>query len=372
VDRTLRVLWLTKGLGRGGSEWLLVTTARQYDRALLDVRTGYLLPYKDALVPDLEAAGVPVTCLGRNNVLDARWLRTLRRWIVDDPVDIVHVHNPSIAVGARVVVRSLPRRLRPRVLVTDHNVWHGYVPMTRWFDKLTSGLDDHRITVSEAVLASLPGAIQRRTGVMIQGIDVDAIRAQRVHRDAVRTELGIDPGTPLVGTIANLRPQKAYPDLLAAAAQVFEQLPEARFVAAGQGPLEADIRALHARMGLGDRFQLLGHRPDAVRIMAACDVFVLASHWEGLGIAVMEALALGLPVVATEVGGIHEVVEHGREGLLVPPKQPATLARALVEVLTDPDRRQQMAVAAAKRGEELSIDATVRRTEALYRELVRP
>jgi glycosyltransferase involved in cell wall biosynthesis len=86
----------------------------------------------------------------------------------------------------------------------------------------------------------------------------------------------------------------------------------------------------------------------------------------------MEALALGLPVVATEVGGIHEVVEHGREGLLVPPKQPSVLAQALVDVLTDKDRRQQMAVAAAKRGEELSIDATVRRTEALYQELVRP
>jgi glycosyltransferase involved in cell wall biosynthesis len=371
VDRPLRVLWLTKGLGRGGSERLLVTTARQLDRHALEVRTGFLLPYKDALVPDLEATGVPVSCLGRREVIDARWLVTLRRWLREDPVDVVHVHSPSVAVGARIVVRTLPRRLRPRVLVTDHNVWHGYVRVTRWADKLTSGLDDARITVSEAVRSSLPASIRRRSDVMIQGVDVDEVRAQRAHRVAVRDELGLDPHALVVGTVANLRPQKAYPDLLVAAREVIDHLPQVRFVAVGQGPLEAEIRALHTRLGLGDRMLLLGHRPDAVRVMAACDVFVLASHWEGLGVAVMEALALGLPVVATEVGGNREVIEPGREGLLVPPKRPSELAAALLGVLTDDERRRQMAVAAGKRGEELSIDAAVRRTEALYRELVR-
>jgi glycosyltransferase involved in cell wall biosynthesis len=257
-------------------------------------------------------------------------------------------------------------------LVTDHNVWHGYVPMTRWFDRLTSSLDDRRITVSQSVLASLPRAIQRRSGVMIQGIDADDIRAQRVHRDDVRAELGIDPDALVVGTIANLRPQKAYPDLLAAAREVVDRLPHVQFVAVGQGPLEAEIRALHARLRLGDRLLLLGHRPDAVRVMSACDVFVLASHWEGSSVAVMEALALGLPVVATEVGGIHEVIEPDREGILVPPKQPSKLAAALVELLTDDQRRRRMAAEAAKRGEELSIEAAVRRTEALYRQLVAP
>jgi glycosyltransferase involved in cell wall biosynthesis len=114
---------------------------------------------------------------------------------------------------------------------------------------------------------------------------------------------------------------------------------------------------------------LLGHRPDAVRVMAACDVFVLASLYEGLGVAVMEALALGLPVVATDVGGIPEVVEHGREGLLVPPGRPPALAAALVTLLTDAERRRLMAEAAARRGAALSIDTAVRRTEAVYQRL---
>jgi len=255
------------------------------------------------------------------------------------------------------------------VVVTDHNVWYGYMPVSRWADGLTSRLDDARLTVSEAVRASLPPTIQRRSQVVLQGIEVEHVRAQRAERAAVRAELGLDRTALVVGTVANLRAQKAYPDLLEAAVQVVEQLPDVRFVAVGQGPLEMEIRARHARLGLGNRFLLLGHRPDAVRVMAACDVFVLASLYEGLGVAIMEALALGLPVVATAVGGVPEVVEHGREGLLVAPGEPRVLAAALLTLLEDPERRLRMADAAAQRGMRLSIDAAVRRTEAVYHDL---
>ena len=173
----------------------------------------------------------------------------------------------------------------------------------------------------------------------------------------------------MVGTVANLRPVKGYPDLLAAAARVIEVLPDTRFVAVGQGPQEAEIRALHARLGLGERVKLLGYRRDAVRVIGACDVFCLASRHEGLPVALMEALALGLPVVATGVGGVTEVVDDGVEGLLVAPGRPDLLAAALLEVLGDADRRHHLAEAAARRGAALSIERAVRRTEAVYEEL---
>jgi len=365
----VRVLWLTTGLGPGGAEQLLVSTARRRDRERMAVRAAYLLPHKSAHVAGLEAEAVPVECLGYRTVLDPRWLLALRRSMVRDPVDILHAHNPVMAVGGRLVAHSLPRRLRPRVVVTDHNVWHSYKPASRWADGLTSPLDDARLTVSAAVRASLPGPIRQRSHVVLQGIELEEVQAQRAERAAVRAELGLDPDALVVGTVANLRAQKAYPDLLAAAVDVLRSQPDTRFVAAGQGPLEAEIRALHARLGLGDRFLILGHRPDAIRVMAACDVFVLASHWEGLGVAVMEALALGLPVVATAVGGVPEVVEDGREGLLVPPNRPTQLANAILTLLTETETRQRMAAAAAQRGAQLSIDTAVRRTEAMYHEL---
>jgi glycosyltransferase involved in cell wall biosynthesis len=365
------VLWLIKSMDRGGAESLLVTSARRRDRELLSLRAGYLLPGTGALVTELEAEGVPVACLGRRQILDPRWLATLRRSLVREPVDIVHAHSPVAAVGARIVARSLPRRRRPRVVVTDHNLWDSYVTATRWADALTGGLDDARLTVSEAVRTSLPRRVHRRAQTVLQGIEVEKVRAQRAERADVRAELGLEPGTLVVGTVANLRPAKAYPELLAAAREVLGRLPGVRFLMVGHGPLESEIAALHARLGLGDRVLLLGHRPDAVRVMAACDVFVLASLYEGLPVALMEALALGLPVVATTVGGIPELVEHGREGLLVPPGRPRELAAALVTVLSDTERREQMAEAAARRGAELSIDTAVQRTEAVYHDLLR-
>ena len=119
-----------------------------------------------------------------------------------------------------------------------------------------------------------------------------------------------------------------------------------RFATAGQGPLEAEIRAEHARLGLGDRFALLGYRTDATRLVAAADVFVLASHHEGLPVTVMEALTLGVPVIAPDVGGIREAVTDGRDGLLVRPDDPTALADAIVRYATDDDLR---AFAASRR-----------------------
>jgi glycosyltransferase involved in cell wall biosynthesis len=121
---------------------------------------------------------------------------------------------------------------------------------------------------------------------------------------------------------------KAYPDLLAAARTVIDQVPNVRFVAVGQGPQADELRALHAQLGLGPRFQFTGYRPDAVRVMSAFDIFCLASHHEGLPIAMLEALTLGLPIVATDVGGIRELIGDGSDAVLVQPRRPDELAKA--------------------------------------------
>ena len=162
----------------------------------------------------------------------------------------------------------------------------------------------------------------------------------------MRRELGLD-GRLVVGTVANLRATKGWPDLLEAARQVLDEVEEATFVAVGQGPMEDEIRQLHADLRLGDRFLLLGFRPDAVRVMAGCDVFCLASHHEGLPIAVMEAMALGLPIVATDVGGVSELVADRVHGRLVPPRRPDLLAGALVDLLTEEEQHASAAAAVA-------------------------
>lgn len=369
AGRRIRVLWLIKGLGPGGAERLLAMSARQRDRDRLACRVAYLLPHKDALVPELEAEGVPTVCLGRGGG-HLRWLWRLRNLLLTEPVDVVHAHSPVPAIGARLLVATLPRRLRPRMVTTDHNVWDSHVPMTRWANTLTSFLDDAHLAVARAVAGSMPRRVRARVEVVVHGPDPSSVRGQADDRAAVRRELGLGDGDVVVGTVANLRRQKGYPDLLAAAQRALQVRTDVRFVAVGQGPDEAEVRALRDRLGLGDRFALLGYRPDAIRVLSACDVFCLASHQEGLPVALMEAMALGLPVVATDVGGVSELVEDRRHGLLVPAGRPDLLAGAVLELVADPGRRSAMGAEAAARAAELSVERAVRRVEELYDEVV--
>ncbi len=228
------------------------------------------------------------------------------------------------------------------------------------------------LTVSDAVRRSLPGRIGRRCEVVLHGVDADAVEAVAAGaRAEVRGELGLADDDLVVVTAANLRRPKAYPDLLAAASLAVAAEPRLRFVTLGQGPLAAEIADLHARSGLGDRFLLLGYRPDAVRIAAAADLACLPSIAEGFPLALVEAAVLGLPAVATRVGGIPEVVDDGVTGVLVEPSRPDLLAEALVALARDPARRAAMAVAAAERGRAISMAAAVARYEARYAELAR-
>jgi glycosyltransferase involved in cell wall biosynthesis len=364
--RRLRVLWLVKGLGPGGAERLLCAAAQERDRERLEYEVAYLLPWKDHLVPTLAASGVPAHCLDGARRYSPAWTVRLRRLLVERPFDVLHAHSPLVAAQARLVVRSLPRAVRPRLIYTEHNSWASYTRVTRLLNAATYPLDEAQFAVSREVWSSVPARLRRRLEVVEHGIDVAATGAHSADRDEVRRELGIDAGTTVVGTIANYRRNKAYPDLLAAARQVLDVDPTVVFVTVGQGPLQREIVAEHGRLVLGDRVRLLGYREDAVRVLAGCDIFALSSHFEGLPVALMEALALGLPVVSTAVGGIPDAVTAGREGLLVPPRRPDELAAALLALVTDPDRRKRMGAAALRRAADFDVRRASRHIEAVY------
>jgi glycosyltransferase involved in cell wall biosynthesis len=205
--------------------------------------------------------------------------------------------------------------------------------------------------------------------VVRYGIDTGAVRRGADPR-AERARLGVRDDEILIGTVANLRATKGYPDLLLAARAVIDRLPNVRFVAVGRGPLEDELRAEHARLGLGTRFEFVGFRPDAVPVMSAFDVFCLPSHHEGLPVALMEALALGLPAVVTRVGGVAELVTDGDDAVIVPPGQPDALADALIALAQDPVRRDALGRRARARSDALDASSAERAVEAVYREMV--
>jgi glycosyltransferase involved in cell wall biosynthesis len=201
--------------------------------------------------------------------------------------------------------------------------------------------------------------------VIWQGVPLDDVGHNAGQRERVRSELGLDPGRLAIGTIANYVAQKDYPNLFEAVRRVSGSA-LARFFVIGQGPLARQVESLHATTGVADRVVLLGTRSDAVSVMAGWDIFVLASRFEGLPVALMEAMAMGLPIVATEVGGVPEAVRNGIEGLLVPPGRPDLLAAAIERLAGDESLRQTMGAAARQRSAIFDIRTSTRALEQMY------
>jgi glycosyltransferase involved in cell wall biosynthesis len=370
-ERTpIRVLWLIKGLGPGGAERLLVSFAAIADKERFDLRAAYLLPWKDHLVPQLAALGVSAVCLNGPREVDPRWVRRLRKLVRDERIEVVHVHSPLVAALARPALQALPREERPALIGTEHNMWASHHPATRWANRLTLPLQAATIAVSDPVRASMPSRLAQRTEVVIHGVDVDAIASRRSERDAARAELGVKRDQLLVATVANLRANKDYPTMLQAARRLADAGEPFSFVSVGQGPLAEQLEKARDRLGLGEQFRFLGYREDPIRVLVAADVFCLSSRHEGLAIALLEAMAAGLPVVATRVGGVPTVITDGRDGRLVPPGDPAALAEALAE-LSDSSVRSRWASAATKRVRVFGIDRAVQRQQELYECLAR-
>lgn len=369
TDDRIRVLWLSKGLGPGGMERLLVHHAAVGDSDRFSYSAAYLVDRPNSVVPELEALGVECIPLVGGRDVDPRWTLRLREVVRRRGIDVVHAHSPMPAALARPVLRSM--RSAPKLVYTEHNTWDCYGRTTWAANIATYPIDDAQFSVSREARDSMPSRLARRVEPLTHGIDLDAVAVHRGERDAVRGELGVGETDVMVITVAHFRTEKGYEVLLEAAREVLDQNPHALFFSVGHGPLEAEVRSMHAELGLGDRFRFLGFRADAPRLMAGADVFCLSSHQEGLPVSFMEASALGLPTVATAVGGLVDHVVHRESGMLVRPGRPSELASALGEVVADAELRARLGDGALTAAPAFDAAVAVQRQEAVYDDLVR-
>jgi L-malate glycosyltransferase len=371
--RRIKVLHLIKSLNRGGAETLLSEGLRFADAERFELSYGYFHPELDALVGELRATGATVTCFdapGRATML--LHARRIARHLREQRIGLLHCHMPLAGAVGRVAGRlaGVP------VVYTEHNKVEWYRRPTFWLNALTYRWQAHVIAVSESVRDSIDRYLRPVVPVSVVRNGIDAAHFTRYPRggDAVRQAFGIPAGAPVVGNVAAFIPQKRVGDWAAAAGRIRRDHPEARFLWVGEGPQRGDLLAAAARAGIGDALHLAGVQEDVRPYLAAMDVYMMSSAFEGLPVALLEAMAMGCAPVCTAAGGVPEVIRTGYNGAVTEVGRPDQLAGAAADLLACADRRATVAAAARRTVEtDFAIERMARELEEVYlRVLGRP
>lgn len=307
-------------------------------------------------------------------------LLKLRRLLRRESFDILHCHGARAAFYGRAVAGLLGGG-RPRVVYTIHGFaapHYGFPRRTilMGMEHILSLVTDAVICVSEAERNSFVAAgfgPPERLHLVRCGIDVARFRDVVVQRAEQRAALGVPVDGRLVTTICRLYRPRDFETLLHSFAVVREGIRDVHLLIVGDGPYRPRIESLISELSLVPHVTLAGFRPDIPHILAVSDIFVLATDlWEGLPITILEAMASGLPVVASDVGGIPEEIIHQQTGIVVPPRNPPVLSRSLLELLSDGQRARRMGERGRKRVDEyFTLERMGRETAEVYEKLMR-
>lgn len=346
---------------RGGQHQALQTVTGlsrlQHPPVLVARRGGELASRAPA-----DIRTVPLGTVGEFD-LHAAW--QLRRLVQSVTPDVVHVHDPG-GVALIALALSMGPAIRPRPLVVASRRVDFHLkrhPFSRWKYRHV----DAFIAVSRVIRDMLiaDGIPADRIDVVYEGANVRAIDdATPVD---VRAAFSLPAGTLVVGNVAAFVPHKGQKDLIAAAGVVVQQMPDVRFVILGEGPLRPVLEAQVAALGLEHHVLLPGFRTDVLGMQKTFDVFVMSSITEGMGTAMLDAMACGSPIVGTRAGGIPEAILHENTGLLVPPHDPREMAAAIIRLLNDPSLRSTLGARARERmASTFSADSMVAHTLEVY------
>ncbi|MFO0904071.1 MAG: glycosyltransferase [Pirellulales bacterium] len=353
----LRVAHVAFSLRTGGMERLLVEFARHHDRTATQL-SFYCLTDEGRPAEDIRAAGRPVESLHKAAGFRLRTVWQLARRFRRERIDVVHTHNSGAMIYGALASRFAGVSA---VVHTRHGQRFGagrrqtltFAQMTKLVDRVVS------VSRDGACQSLREGIAPSRVQTIWNGIDLS--------RFAFR---GAQPGRPAI-LVARMVPEKDLPTLLAAVELVVQREPTFQLRLVGDGPALAAARARAARGAWGRHLEFLGERSDVADLLADSSLFVLSSRTEGISLTLLEAMASGLPVVATRVGGNTEVVDDESTGLLVPVAHPALLADAIVRLWRSPSVATDMGAAGRRRVEtHFDVKGMIRQYESLYREVV--
>jgi glycosyltransferase involved in cell wall biosynthesis len=363
--KRIKVLHIVYSLQVGGAERVVTNYALHHNRKVYEP-VVVALTQGGPLEDDLEAAGVKTYILGKRLGFDPRVIFKLARIMRDEGVKIVHVHTPlannwgvpaALLSGVKTVIR------------TEHGLFRRerqfYV-----FINAVLGLFNRKILAcsdrAKDTHVAMDPLSRRKYATIYNGIDV--VRYQRVgDTSALRRAIGLPEDAPVVGIIGSLTPLKGHRIFLQMAELISQIRSDVRFLVVGDGPLRAELEALARSNGLADQVIFTGVRRDVPELLSLMDVFVLSSHSEAHPLTILEAMAAGRPVVATDVGGNAESVVHGETGFIVSPNDGQKLFADVKKLLDDPDLARSMGQRGLERVKrEFTVQKMVAETEAVY------
>jgi glycosyltransferase involved in cell wall biosynthesis len=372
-----RVLHLVSTLERGGTEISMLRLIEAMGRATWSFRIAWLHGEADGVLLS-EAGritGHPPECLGLRGKVDPGALLRLLALLRRDRIDLVHTHMDLADYYGAAAARLLGLRLVSTRENADEfrtrRTWKR--PPFLFLEHFAYAAADATVAVSENLVDFLEraeGLPRHKTVVIRNGIDAAAL-VRVPSREEARRRFGLPENATVLGSVGRLAAQKGQIDLIEALPAIAARHPEVRLLIAGEGPERPALEERIRHLGLEERAALLGHVEEVPAFLRALDVFVLPSLWEGLPLALLEAMAMGLPVVASRAIGIAEAIDHGACGLLVAPRDREAMAQAVVSVLDDPGRAARLGAAARRRVlERHTLEAVAGRMDALYRRIL--
>ncbi|MEX2169349.1 MAG: glycosyltransferase [Pirellulales bacterium] len=359
-------MFLLTSMPVGGAETLLVNLVRRLDRARFAPELCLLK--EPGPLGETLAAEVPVHAWLLKHKWDLRVLPQLVRLFRNRQVDAI----VTVGAGDKMFWGRLAGRLAGVPVITSALHSTGWPDGLGKLNRLLTPITDAFIAVAGShgrFLVDVEGLPANKVVVIPNGVDTD--RFAPLPDDAgLCRELGLLPTAPLVGIVAALRPEKNHEMFIEVARRVRVNLPEARFLIVGDGPQRESLEMLARTLGVDDVVQFLGSRDDVPRILAAMDVFALPSHNEANPVSILEAMSVGKPVVATDVGSVRESVVDGKTGSIVPPSDVLTFAERVLWLLENPLQAREMGAAGRARVIQTgSVQAMVRGYEDLLERL---
>lgn len=367
MPESKKILYVIATLDPAGAERQLVMLATHLDRERFEP-VVCCLTRGGPLEDELAEGGVETIVLGKRAKLDVSVVPRLARLIRNRHIDLVHTWlftGNAFGRAAAILAGNC------EIVASERSVDRWRTPAHVCVDRLLATRTSRIIVNAEAVkqfyveFEQIPA---RKFVVIPNGLDLS--RFERAEPAPLRRELGLPAGARLIGCVARLEEQKGVEYFITAARLMRGHSPEAVFVVAGDGPRGAQLRQSVAAQGLESSFRLLGHRDDVPAFMAALDVFVLPSLWEGLPNVVLEAMAAGCPTVATDIDGTRELMIDGQSGLLVPAGDPVAIANAVSRLVGAPGLAGKLVAAGQAVAREHAVERMVTRTEATYEQVL--